>query len=561
MTKPDVLERLQAAQRLIRDERYAEVLTTLADLDELDGGGAVLAMRSAARGFDLAAQGRTQAAMPLMEEALAAGAFLPELLAALAGFFTRHERPMLAQHAFLLAETLAPRSMAPFVDALPESERARYAPWMLTASDAARLGDVQALAPAKRALVDRLGSDGAAATLAAMLTPPGRGIAKRNRLTPLHEHAEAFGTDFRVLIPGGPTPSATVRVFEGDSQPATRRAARRVFTAMLEDVVVSSRSNFLLTGDLVLLDATPSEIQQRPGDFSVDPLIAAGGAEELIVVEHADRGSLGAVPEAISLCGTHTGSFGHWVRESLPRLGALMDVRGFDEIPVLVDIRIPKRQRDSLRLLLGGDHPLIDVRQGQSVFVEKLWVSSAPVYLPIGPGTYQPDRLRTGFGDGYRDLVDRFTRRLSAVEPTDTPARLYLTSRNRDRPSLTNANAIAVVLADHGFVAVDTDALPFDEQLRLIRGAQHVVAQSPSVSLMCTFAQRGLQLAILSPPALNDVGPMAQACHVLGIDLVAITGDVASEDEHHRWLSDYSIDPDQLARYLGASPETVADST
>jgi hypothetical protein len=187
----------------------------------------------------------------------------------------------------------------------------------LRSSHEARLDGLYGLVRYKHALVERLGPDGAALTLAGMLMPSGRGTARRQRLTLLHDRAREHGSDYRVIIEGGPSPSTSTKRFEDEADPPLERAMRAVFTAMLEDVVVTSKSNSLLSGDAILLDATAEELEKREIDLIVDPLVVTGNPDQLTYVEHVDRGSLRQIKEAISVCGTHSATLGHWIMEYL----------------------------------------------------------------------------------------------------------------------------------------------------------------------------------------------------------------------------------------------------
>ena len=551
MTEPDTLERLQSAQRLFRQERFAEVLAALESVEEPSEGGAALALRLASEGSLLAAEGQPDAAMELMERALADGAHLPDVLARLAGFFSEHDKPMLAQHAFLLADTVAPGSLAAFVNQLPEAAWARYAPWALRSSPAARREDLYGNVRYKHALVEQHGPEGAALTLAGMVKAPCRGIANQKHLTFLEDHAREHGQDFRVLIAGGPTVSTPTRRFEDEPGPTEKRAMRSVYTATLEDVVVTSKSSFLLTGDAILLDVTATDLTYRSLDLSVDPAIVSGEPDQLIYLDCENPSRLRRVPEAISLCGTHSRAFGHWIMEYLPRLWALMDVAGFENIPILIDEHMPDQHRQSLRFFLGASHPLIEVRWGERILVERLRVSSSPTFLAIGPLSTEPGRISTGIDDtAYQGLLDRVRPRLRSVVGGDVPRRIYLRRKATQHRRLVNDDDVSAELARRGFEAFDFEELAFDEQLRLVRGAKTIVAAGGSASFMTIFAEPGLEIGILNPPTIKDLGWFTQACRVLGFGLTAIVGEIVTEHDRYRWLSDYRIDMDQLHRYL-----------
>lgn len=544
------LERLQTATRQFEQRRYAEVRETLAALDG-SGDSLELGLELASRGLLLEAEGRVREATPLMEEALAANAPLAPLLAELARFFGRVGRPLLAHYAFLLEDTLKPRSMMPFVDEQPDHERARYAPWYLRHSHVARRGDLYGLARYKAALAERYGAEGAGVILAGMVQQPRGWVAKRRPLVPLETFAASRGEAFRTLIEPHPITNRAARTLGADPPAPVERRARRVHTSALEDVVVSSRSNFLLADDVAILDVTGQELASRRMDLGVDPIIVTGDGASVVCIEPRDPGGIRRIDVAITLVGTHSRAFGHWVIEFLPRLWALMDVEGFDAIPILVDAGMPPQHLESLRLLLGREHPVIELRNEERILVERMWVSAAMVFFAIGPISSDANQPLSGTDEaGFGRLFGRMRAVLERIDSRGTPERLYIGRKPSQHRRLHNVEAVEAALAERGFERVDFGDLTFAEQLRLIRGAREVVVAGGSAALMGIFAPPGLRMAILLPARSRDAGWLEQVGAVTGLDLTVIHGKTVREHERYHWMSDYEIDLAVLTGYL-----------
>jgi capsular polysaccharide biosynthesis protein len=147
------------------------------------------------------------------------------------------------------------------------------------------------------------------------------------------------------------------------------------------------------------------------------------------------------------------------------------------------------------------------------------------------------------------------------VAASPGPERLFLMRKASQHRRLENAGAVEALLVDAGFVSVDFGSSTFAEQLRLVRGARHVVGPSGSALLNCVFGRRGLRIGVLTPPYLRDIGWLSKVSGVHGLELTAIVGTVVNEHERYRWMSSYTIDLDDLSDYLDASRDEAGATT
>jgi capsular polysaccharide biosynthesis protein len=162
--------------------------------------------------------------------------------------------------------------------------------------------------------------------------------------------------------------------------------------------------------------------------------------------------------------------------------------------------------------------------------------------------------------DGFARLLARAAPMLDAIDTSGVPARLYLSRRPRLHRQLVNAAEVQGRFGAAGFVAHDFGAVPFAEQIRLIRGASWVVGPSGSALLTTIFGRPGLRIGALVPLGLFDVAWIGQACRHMGVDLTAIVGEVVDPHPDYPWLSDYRIDPELLDAYLETAVETSGAS-
>jgi capsular polysaccharide biosynthesis protein len=133
----------------------------------------------------------------------------------------------------------------------------------------------------------------------------------------------------------------------------------------------------------------------------------------------------------------------------------------------------------------------------------------------------------------------------------DRPSRVYLARKETQHRRLVNGAEIEATLAAHGFVRHDLADLPFVEQLRIVRGADHVIGPSGSALLTCIFGRPGLRIGALMPPGATDVAWLNEVSRSRGFSLSVIYGTMSRPHERYPWMSDYDIDPGSLADYLG----------
>jgi capsular polysaccharide biosynthesis protein len=556
MDRQHTLAVLHGAYRDFEGGRYAAVIESIERLPG-DGGDMGRSLGLASRGLLLEQMDEVAEAVPLMERAFEHSVPLPALLSELAGFFWRTGRDALANHAFLVQQLVAPGMSAEQVRALPARERALYATWGVRSSPWADRQDLYGMAPFKSALVERIGPDAAAIVLSRMTREHGTRVPGRRPLVQLIDHAREHGQAYEELIAAGPATSMPL-----PHRAPRERKVREMFACILEDVVVHARSNFLLTRERALLDVQDDALRHRPVDLSVDPLVVAGDPEAVVLVEPRLE-DVERMTEAVWLSGVHSPAFGHWIMEFLPKVWALMSRAGFGEVPILVDEGMPGQHLEALRCFVGDRHPIRTLRRDESVRVARLWVSSVLVYLPIGPlarsgaqASGSDEWRRSLDHDGFRRLIERVQPVLTSIDATGAPPRIYLARKPGQHRRLVNAAVLEEMLAAKGFVTFDFDELPFREQLRLVRGAEQVVAAGGSASLTTIFGRPGLRVAVMTP-RWGNVAWLAQASRALDHELTVLVGTIVRPHPSYEWMSDYEIDPTALSDYLAGSPGSV----
>lgn len=333
---------------------------------------------------------------------------------------------------------------------------------------------------------------------------------------------------------------------------------RAVFSCVVPDAVVSSKSDFILAGGAALLDYQHDELHKVPIDLCVNPIVFAPEADEasFLIAARARGGE--SMSSAFSLVGVNSYNFGHLLGEFLPKLLALRGRPGFASVPILVDEQMPPQHREAIELFAEPGQSIVVLRRGDAVSVGKLWTCSMVTNISLAPkpGTNDSVPLLALDGEAFASLIAKAEAQLEAIEPAG-PRRIYLTRKDSQQRRLVNRAEVEAWFADHGFEIVDLEQLPFAEQIALARGAEVIAGPDGSSLQISFFASSGTAIGILNNPYLEDHRFYALACQHLGQRLRILTGEVVWEHPGYRKFSDYRIDvavlPDLLAALTDGS--------
>ncbi len=549
------LDELRAADRDLASGRYVEALGHAAGWGS-PGGDVAEAIRLAAEGLRLEADGRIDDAGVIMEQALAMGVALPGLLTTLHRFFDRTGRDLLAHHAFLMLNLHDPVAMEASMYELPDGQEWRYVPWAVRMSMSALEPDLYGLAELKAALSERHSPEGAAVILASIHAPRQQRQAVAMPLRPLIDFAREHGKAYSEPIPAATVTAHWPHVFGEERRPPYTARSRTLFSAMLEDIVVSGKSNMLLTADVALHDVQADELERIPVDLRVDPLVSARDDDSVIVSAPADRNTLRRIPEAIWLGGVHSSAFGHWIIEFLPKAWALLAGSERIEMPIIIDRQMPRQHMEALRFFAGPVRPLI-IEPGEQLRVDRLWVASQLVYMPVGPlaGVIAQPGDAVIDAAGLQRLMQPFQARLEAAEGASQATHLYVPRPPGGRRQLHGGDQVQAMLARHAYRPVHLETLEFSQQIRLIRGAERIIGPDGSALMMALFGRPGIRLGVLSHPYLEEFEWYVQAGEALGHDLTVLVGQITREDPSYRTFSDYRVDLDDVRSFVDALEE------
>lgn len=541
------IEALRSAIAALADEQVDACLAALAPLP--DGGGDLgRALWLAADGLRAERAGDLSTARDRMGQATAMNVPLPALLRTAGRFFKRMGDYDPAFRCFAILAGSDPAAFIEFRTGLPSVVAGRYLPLLLAGARQDAYPNLVVLGMAKSALGARLGPDAVGVLLSELQPADERRHVVDRRLVDLHSELRSAGRDVVEEAPERDLTMPSPEILGRVRGPGLPTRTRGVVRGWLPGSTVTGKSYAILRDDRAIIDARPEELAWMPVDLCADSVIAGVDGDHVVTLE--DPAPAAHLSTAFSLLGEHSGAFGHWMLEFLPRLWCAMADPGFAGTTVLVDAQMPAQHHQALRWFVGPDHPVRVVRPGEAIRVDRLLTATGAVYMPIAPlppAIAPPDSLRV---DG-----PAFARILGAAMPPRTddargPARIYLSRGDRARRRLENREEIEAIAVEHGFLVVDPGDLPFERQVELVRDAQVALMPDGSAAFLVFLAGPGLSVGILGNGHDSDFEFFVEILEAQGNELVLLSGTQTRRHERYPEMSDYRIDPEAFRALL-----------
>jgi Glycosyltransferase 61 len=496
--------------------------------------------------------GRYTHAESCINEILQLGCPFPNIILVCGRYFKRRGDFRKSFECFSLLQHLISGVINEFINGLPPVELSRYAPLIIPIMLLGSRAILYGLQPTKEALRMSLGDEGAAVAYAEIIRPTAESKVICLPLIGLEEYARRFGLAFERLNSPGAVHVPAIDIFSKSPGTGFHARARSFFFTIISNATITSKSSFILTDLHAILDVQEGELSNAPVNLDVDPSVVAVQGDSIITVTGGPWPRIYDLDEAFSLVGVHSGAFGHWIFEFLPKLLACLARPGFDKVPILIDQQMPPQHQEALKLFVGQAQPIIVLKPCESLHVKRLWTCSALIYFPLGlkPGWTVDSAILSFDTNAFADLIRAAQPKLDFFHSRTRSGRVYLTRGDALHRKLTNKSEVEAFLTAHGFAVYDFNDLTFADQLSIIRSAEMIVGADGSVMLTAIFARAGTRIGVLSGPSPAGAEWYGQLFRELWLPNSFLTGPIVHEDSSYQFFSDYSIDIGQLAPFI-----------
>lgn len=212
---------------------------------------------------------------------------------------------------------------------------------------------------------------------------------------------------------------------------------------------------------------------------------------------------VGSIPSGISLVGSVTANYVHWLTETLPKLALIDCIEVYRDLPYIIDEGLHQNIIESIGYLNSNKRDIIQVRRGEMIAVEKLIAITPVAYVPFDfkPGI-KPSKLDINPSsalyspDGLQRLHKLLVARLGETNKT-IKRRLFLRRTGKSRPMI-NSMEIEEMVLEQGFEIIEPERLSFADQVRLFSSAELIVSQGGAALGNIVFAPTGCHVIVLT---------------------------------------------------------------
>ena len=273
---------------------------------------------------------------------------------------------------------------------------------------------------------------------------------------------------------------------------------------------------------------------------------------------YSDEGR--AIDKAVSLLGSCTGNYAHWLTETLPKLLIIDSVEGFNDFPLLVDSWIHPNFVASIALLNKNKREIIRIGRWNSVLIKSL--------VEVSPTAYVPPEYRYFIETNNlnRPRSEDFTFSRTALNmlrdgahnavgpiPKVRQKKFYL-YRSRESCGntrhVTNIKDVERMVRNYGYVMLDPAKLSFKEQILAFSTAKKIISPLGAALANTIFTRPGCTILGLSPYYENaNYYYFSNFMGALGHEMYYVLGP-QKERGGHPIHKDYEIDMTAFARAL-----------
>ena len=216
-----------------------------------------------------------------------------------------------------------------------------------------------------------------------------------------------------------------------------------------------------------------------------------------------------SIKNGVSLLGSCTGNYAHWLTETLPKLLLVDSVEGWEDYPLLVDAWIHPNFVKSIELFNKNRREIIRIKRWEMVNVESLIEVTPPAYIPPEYRDFLktkelsfPDAAEFPFSAPALDMLRNAAHAATGGIDLGAPQKLYLFRSPEscgNTRHVTNIEEIERIIRKYGYTMLDPAKLSFEDQIRVFSNARKIVSPLGAALANTIFTPPGCSVLGLSP--------------------------------------------------------------
>lgn len=334
-----------------------------------------------------------------------------------------------------------------------------------------------------------------------------------------------------IKVPTPHTFQFSTPVIWGDPPPVVREVPiPEQFVAPVENAVITGGFQVLKNQELVLYDPSGHpKFGMVAGvwrNFSHEKSLAA----DTVIAKNLKNYST-EIPTGILISGRATENYYHWLIEYLPKLYNIKYANIPENIPLIIQEKLPSQFLEALRCLVQNRKILEINPQISPVLVKNLYLPSqhtfhtedfsVPFWLGSALSYPHLQFLRDGILEGLK------------IKPDDgIRNRKFFISRSGAR-NVKNSKLIEKMMLKMGFEIIRPETLTFSDQVHLFNKASFIVAPGGAALANLIFCQPGTKVICLISERNRDYGMHANLGYFSGCNYVNFPGPNVYSRDHY----------------------------
>ncbi len=215
------------------------------------------------------------------------------------------------------------------------------------------------------------------------------------------------------------------------------------------------------------------------------------------------------VKNAVSMLGSCTGNYAHWLTETLPKLLLIDSMQRWEDYPLLVDAWIHPNFVKSIELFNKNRREIIRIKRWETVKVESLIEVTPPAYIPPEYRHFltlkelaAPDAAEFPFSAFALGMLRDAAHAVTGGVDLAAPQKLYLFRTPEscgNARQVTNIDEIERIIKKRGYTMLDPAKLSFEDQIRVFSNARKIISPLGAALANTIFTPPGCRVLGLSP--------------------------------------------------------------